>query len=190
MNPIDKNDNISRLGTLGSGSVNPGSILFYRRDSIQTSSNPYALYVAASVTASDMLDKVLPNSKIYDTLYNILEQNILNAVEATALKWKGNQFVGAEIRCRAFVKDEELWLQIIDNGNGFPLKNINEIGKKVVFPNTRNIIPSRLSLDGQDNHLFNAAQTLEQLGGRLVVLNSDETKGACVSVVIPCQTIK
>ena len=134
------------------------------------------------VGGGDFHQESLEKYRIDDVLYqDILRHPTANAVDAVMERWGSG--AGSKIQIRSFVdrKKEELWIQILDNGNGIPPEILGQIGKKEVT-SKRMDAPS-LGAFGQG--LFWATDHANRRGWQLVVANRSDTRGASVSLKIP-----
>src|SRR5262249_50743379 len=124
----------------------------------------------------------------HSVLQLIFYENIGNAVEFLTAKFSPEDYVKAEVRIRAVVQGGELWLQVIDNGPGFPPDELSAIGT------VENPVKERAARwfrrTERGHHLYATQQLADRLRWRLILENREdngEISGASVSIVIPLE---
>lgn len=158
--------------------------------------NPYHLFTNAVSDFRDMLGILKQNSFLtretaldgatsLDVLEVLGEETIINAVEAAADRWKPNEFVRSEVSTIAFLQDHNLWLRILDNGDGFSDSLLSRVGKELASSRDSRPQDDNYITESIRDHLYKMAKIIDKLGWRLVVENRREAQGASVSLVVP-----
>ncbi len=115
-------------------------------------------------------------------LLELLDQTLMNSIEAVSRKWKASNYVGSSVSVIAFTEQDKLWIRIIDNGNGFPEHVLSKIGNESLSNRDKRLLDESPTLS---DHLFKTGQLAQTLGWKLIVENNKFTGGASVSIGLP-----
>jgi hypothetical protein len=169
--------------------------IFNESREIKTSSDPSYLYISALASAEKMLETLetrgyLKTKPIFQgatprrVLQELVNENIMNSIEATAIRWKAKGYVGSEVKNLAFIEDNKLWIQTQDNGDGFPEEMLVRIGRESLSNREIESSEGFKMEESLKDHLFKMGQLLDVLGWDLIVENL-KSNGASISIVIP-----
>lgn len=120
-------------------------------------------------------------------LLELLDQTLMNSIEATSKKWRSNNYIGSSIRIRSFREKDKLWIQIIDNGEGFPKDVLPKVGNESLSSRSTRTLNEFYFSDSLNDHLFKTGQLTSVLGWNIVAENDKYTGGGSVSIVLPCK---
>ncbi len=157
---------------------------------------PSALYSVAYEEAKDLLEQ-LENAGYLDKaevmheatprmiLEELISETILNGVNAAAKRFEDDDSRGSQIITNIVIKKRKLWIQVLDNGNGFSEDVLAKVGKQPISSRDESAIGDEENNDGEVDHLYKMARKLSKLGWELIVENRNDTDGASVSIVLP-----
>lgn len=186
--PIGKEDSMTLQFRSNSGN----EIIFDKKVlELRKPLDPYALFRAVSEELRKILDKLenaeYPSQyKLYFTseerevIEKLLQQTILNAVNAASKIRESQSFVGSEVSISASIKDDHLVFQISDNGSGFPSDILPKLGKESL---SSRINDSELFMvDGDVDHFYSLVKIAEKHGWKVEFENRKEQNGATVKL--------
>lgn len=120
-----------------------------------------------------------------EVLLELLDQNLMNSIEAASKKWRPNNYIGSKVRIRAFREKDKLCIQIIDNGGGFPKDILPRVGNESLSSRSTRSLEEFYFSDALGDHLFKAGQLAQLLGWSIIAENDRNTGGGSVSIVLP-----
>lgn len=158
-------------------------------------SSPLVLYQAVNEKVNEMFtvletkglmtdESVFEGNTARVVLQTLVDESVKNGVEAVARKWASSNNSGSEISVIAFTENGKLWIQVLDNGDGFQDAVLEKAGKESlagVSPNNESAFTFTVSLN---DHLFKMGQLAILLNWDLVVKNRDNG-GGNVSIGVP-----
>ncbi len=120
-----------------------------------------------------------------EILLELLDQTLMNSIEAMCSKWAASNYVGSQVSVIAFTEQDKLWVRIIDNGGGFPEDVLSKIGNKSLSNRDTKSLNEFYFNEALNDHLFKTGQLAQVLGWELIAENNKNTGGASVSIVLP-----
>ena len=120
-----------------------------------------------------------------EILLELLDQTLMNSIEATCKRWKASDYVGSRVSVIAFTEQDKLWVRIIDNGSSFPENVLPKIGNESLSSRDTRMPDEFYFNDALKDHLFKTGQLALILDWKLVAENNRFTGGASVSIVLP-----
>lgn len=115
-------------------------------------------------------------------LFGILRHPLANAVDAVVQRWYPNVNL-MEIRIRSFIRQGELWIELLDNGSGVPTEVLPKLGRERYTTKSAR----QVGTFGREGvGLLMASQMSDRHGWKFIVANrSDGIQGTVASLVIP-----
>ena len=130
-------------------------------------------------------EEISRNFTTKEVLLELLDQTLMNSIEAMYKKWKMSNYIGSQVSINSFTKEGNLWIQIIDNGNGFSENVLSKIGNESLSNRDKKTSNDLYFNDALSDHLFKTGQLAQILGWELIAENNKFTGGASVSLVLP-----
>ncbi len=127
-----------------------------------------------------LMDELNRQLDLKDVFWTVLMHLWPNAADAVNEKWS-NDLEKAEIHLRIFVRNQNIWIEVTDNGLGIPEENLSNLGK-TQFTTKKN----GNGYGKKGKSLLQVGEIMERLGGKLEIGNrTDGRQGARVAVGLP-----